>query len=461
MNHRIAAFIAALSLAAVAAPVAAAPLTAQQERDIDASVGEWLVASGAPSVSIAVVDHGEIAYVKAYGVARLSPRLAATPDTRYAIDSISKEFTAAAILTLQEEGKLSLDDSVASFLPALAKPEPVNLRQILSHTAGYRDYWPQDYVPREMLKSTTVQAVIDEWARKPLDFTPSTDWQYSNTGFLVAGAIVEKASGQPLVSFLQTHIFEPLHMQNVWDADQTPLPMTDAGAYTRWGDGPILPAPKEGAGWLFGAAELAMAPRELAKWDISLMNRSLLKPASYDAFYAPTKLESGKNTHYSLGLSVGDHQGRLRLGHDGGGSGFLSANRLWPGAQVAIMAFTNNDWASPDAVVDRVAFVVLPPSAPEARARAVFAAFQAGVVDRSLFTENGNAYLTPTLIADQKAGLSAYGPARVFDLQSESTRGGFTTRVWKIITAKGVLTAVERGYPDGKIEQFMVSRSVE
>jgi CubicO group peptidase (beta-lactamase class C family) len=461
MNHRIAAFIAALSLAAVAAPVAAAPLTAQQERDIDASVGEWLAASGAPSVSIAVVDHGEIAYVKAYGAARLSPRLAATPDTRYAIDSISKEFTAAAILTLQEEGKLSLDDSVASFLPALAKPEPVNLRQILSHTAGYRDYWPQDYVPREMLKSTTVQAVIDEWARKPLDFTPGTDWQYSNTGFVVAGAIVEKVSGQPLTSFLQTHIFGPLHMQNVWDADQTPLPMTDAGAYTRWGDGPIQPAPKEGAGWLFGAAELAMAPRELAKWDISLMDRSLLKPASYDAFYEPTKLESGKNTHYSLGLSVGDHQGRLRLGHDGAGSGFLSANRLWPGAQVAIVAFTNNDWASPDAVVDRVAFVVLPPTAPEARARAVFAAFQAGVVDRSLFTENGNAYLTPALIADQKAGLSAYGPARVFDLQSESTRGGFTTRVWKIITAKGVLTAVERGYPDGKIEQFMVSRSVE
>jgi len=461
MNHRIAALIAALGLAAMAVPAAAAPLTAQQRSDIDASVGEWLASSGAPSVSIAVVTHGEIAYVKAYGAARLAPRQAATADTRYAVDSISKEFTAAAILILQEEGKLSLDDSVASYFPELAKPEPASLRQILSHTAGFRDYWPQDYVPREMLKPTTVQAVLDEWGRKPLDFAPGTDWQYSNTGFVIAGAVVEKVSGQPLVSFLQAHVFDPLHMQGVVNADQAPLPMTDAGAYTRWGDGPIRPAVKEGAGWLFGAAELGMAPQELAKWDISLMSRSLLKPASYDAFYSPTPLKNGKTTHYSLGLSVGDDHGRLRLGHDGGGSGFLSANRMWPGSDVAIVAFTNNDWASPDAVVDRVAFVVLPPSEPEARARAVFAAFQAGVVDRSLFTENGKAYLTPALIADQKAGLSAYGPPRIFELQSESRRGGFTTRTWKITAAKGVLTAVERGDPDGKIEQFMVSRGAD
>jgi CubicO group peptidase (beta-lactamase class C family) len=445
---------------AAAGPAWAAPLSAQQQADIDASVAEWQARSGAPSVSIAVVSGGELAYAKAYGKARL-PDQAATPKTRYAIDSISKEFTAAAVLKLQEEGKLSLDDDVARYLPDLAKPQGVTIRQALSHTAGFRDYWPQDYVTVEMTRPAGTRAIIDEWAVRPLDFAPGSDWQYSNTGFVVAGAIVEKVSGQSLVGFLKANVFDPLHMESVVDADQQALPTGDAGAYTRWGDGPIRPAQKEAPGWLFGAAELGMAPSDLARWDISLMSRSLLKPASYDALYTPIKLTSGRDSHYSLGLGVGDDHGRLRLSHGGGGSGFLSANVMWPGEKTAVIAFTNNDWASPDDVVARVAFVVLPPTEAEARARAVFRGFQAGAVDRGLFTENGNAYLTPSVLADQKAGLAAYGPARLFVLQDERTRGGFRTREWKIVTSKGVLSAVERGYPGGKIEQFTIFRTAD
>jgi D-alanyl-D-alanine carboxypeptidase len=450
--------IAAATLAC-ASPAPAAPLSTQQQAQIDASVGEWLVQTGAPSVSIAVVTGGEVSYAKAYGAARLAPRAPATVATRYAIDSISKEFTAAAILKLQEDGKLSLDDQAASYFPELAKPQPVKIRQILSHTAGFRDFWPQDYVTIEMGKPTTVQAILDEWGRRPLDFAPGSDYQYSNTGFVIAGAIVEKVSGQPLMSFLQANVFEPLHMRDVTDDDHAPLPATDAGAYTRWGDGPLRPAPKEGAGWLFGASELAMAPRELALWDISLMGRSLLKPASYDAFYAAIKLTNGLDSHYSLGLGVRDDGGRLRLSHGGAGSGFLSANLMWPGEKAAVVAFTNNDWANPDAVAERVAYVVLPPTEAEARARAIFLDFQAGRMDRGLFTDNGAAYLSAAALADQKTGLSAYGPVRLFQLQSEQTRGGFRTRIWKITCARGVLAAVERGYPDGKLEQFMISKA--
>ena len=443
---------------ACAAPAWAASLSAQQQAEIDASVSEWLAKTGAPSVSIAVVSGGELAYAKAYGAARL-PNQAATTKTRYAIDSISKEFTAAAILKLQEQGKLSLDDDIARFFPDLAKPHGVTIRQALSHTAGLRDFWPQDYVTAEMTRPASVKAVMDEWAGRPLDFEPGTDWQYSNTGFVVAGAIVEKVSGQPLVSFLNTHVFEPLHMEGVVDADQQALPPGDAGAYTRWGDGPIRPAVKEAPGWLFGAAELGMAPSTLARWDISLMGRSLLAQGSYDAFYTPVKLKDGKDSRYSLGLSVRDDHGRVKLSHDGGGSGFLSSNQMWPGQKTAVIAFTNGDWASPDDVADRIAFVVLPPNEAEARARAVFKGFQAGTLDRGLFTDNGNAYLTAAVLADQKTGLAAYGPPRVFRLEAESTRGGLRTREWKIVTAKGVLSAVERGYLDGKIEQFMVSRA--
>ncbi|HLZ75046.1 serine hydrolase domain-containing protein [Phenylobacterium sp.] len=450
--------LAAATLAC-ALPASAAPLTAQQQHDIDASVGEWLAKAGAPSVSIAVASGGEVVYAKAYGKARLAPDKAATPTTRYAIDSISKEFTASAMLRLQEEGKLSLDDRVAKYFPELASADQVTIRQILSHTAGYRDYWPQDYVTVEMGKPTTVLAVLDEWAKKPLDFAPGTDWQYSNTGFVIAGAIVEKVSGQPLVEFLRANLFAPLKMQDVTDADQRALGPADAGAYTRAGNGPVRPAPKEGAGWLFAAGELAMAPRELAKWDISLMARALLTPASYDALYTPIKLTTGLDSRYSLGLGVREDHGRLVISHGGGGSGFLSANVMFPKDKIAIVAFTNNDWADPGAVAQRVAFAVLPPTAAEARARAVFDGFRAGAVDRGQFTDNGNAYLTAAVLADQKAGLAAFGPARLFELQGESTRGGLRTRNWKITTAKGSLSVVERGYPDGKLEQFMVSKA--
>ena len=456
MVRHILAGVLALALPTLAV---AAPITAQQQHDIDASIGEWLSQTGAPSVSIAVAGDGQVIFAKAYGWARLAPDRLATPQTRYAIDSVSKEFTAAAMLKLQESGKLSLDDKVAKYFPDLASADQVTLRQILSHTAGYRDYWPQDYVTIEMGHPTTVRAVLDEWGKKPLDFAPGTDWQYSNTGFVIAGAIVEKAAGQPLVDFLRANVFEPLKMQRVSDADQTALRPADAGAYTRAASGPVRPAPKEGAGWLFAAGELAMAPREIARWDVSLMAKSLLAPASYEAFYKPIKLNTGRDSRYSLGLQVATNHARQVIGHDGGGSGFLATNRMWPAEKIAVVALTNNDWASPDAVDARVAFVVLPPLESEARARRVFSDFQTGRADRGLFTENGNAYLSPAVLADQKTGLSAFGAPRLFELENESMRGGMRTRIWKITTQKGVLSAVELGYPDGKLEQFMISKA--
>jgi CubicO group peptidase (beta-lactamase class C family) len=422
------------------------------------SVKEWLAQTDAPSVTIAVVNGGEIAYAKAYSNARLNPNQPATTDTRYSIDSVSKEFCAAAMLILQQEGKLSLDDKVSKYFPQFASADKVTIRQLLSHTAGYRDYWPQDFVPPEMTKPVTLDALLKEWATKPLDFAPGTDWQYSNTGYVIAGAIVAKVTGEPLFKFLQQRIFAPLRMTRVADSDAAHLPTPDAAGYTRYGLGPVRLATPEGAGWLYAAGELAMAPSDLALWDISLMNRSLLSQKSYDALYMPIKLNSGKDTHYSLGLEVSNEHGRLELSHGGEGSGFLAANYVWPNDKVAVIAVTNNDFASPDNVVARIATVVLKPSAPEMRARSVLEGFQQGEVDHSQFTDNGNAYLSDAVLADQKTGLASYGAIRVLTLARESDRGGMTTRLWKFTMANGKLQAVERGYPNGKLEQFLVMK---
>ena len=123
-----------------------------------------------PSASIAVVKDGRIAYLQAYGQARLSPPMDATPQMQYSIGSISKQFTAAAVLLLAREGKLTLDDPVAKYLPDLTRAREVTVRMLLSHTSGYQDYWPEDYVMTSMMVPTTAQHILDTWAKKPLDF---------------------------------------------------------------------------------------------------------------------------------------------------------------------------------------------------------------------------------------------------------------------------------------------------
>src|SRR5271155_397927 len=240
---------------------------------VDGTVAEWLTSTGAPSVSIAIVKDGRLAYAKAYGAARLKPAMVpSTTGTRYAIDSVSKEFTAAAVLLLAEQGKLSLEDPLSRWFPALGAAAKVTLRQLLTHTSGIRDFWPQDFLPPEMSRPTTTAAIIDEWVQRPLDFEPGTDWQYSNTGYVLAGAIVEKVSGGTLFEFLSRNVFAPLHMTRVTEyspAGGRPpnAAAGDAEGYTRYGLGPVVPAPKEAPGWLFGAAGLAMQPSDLALWD--------------------------------------------------------------------------------------------------------------------------------------------------------------------------------------------------
>src|SRR2546430_11535727 len=271
---------------------------------IDKVATDPLGRTGVPSASIAIVKDGQIAYVKAYGDARLEPRTPASTSMRYSIGSISKQFTAAAILLLQEEGKLSLDDKVAKYTPNLTRANEVTIRQLLSHTSGYQDYWPQDYVMPGMLKPTNAQQIMETWARKPLDFDPGSKWQYSNTNYVIAGVIVEKVARRPLLQFLQQKVFTSLGIKSTFNTDEGPLGENDPRGYLRYALGPLRPAPKEGKGWMFAAGELAMTAEDLAKWDVSVIDQKILKPASYREMQTDVLLRNGLDTHYGLGVDV-------------------------------------------------------------------------------------------------------------------------------------------------------------
>ena len=149
---------------------------------------------------------------------------------RYAIGSVSKQFTATAILLLQEDGKLSLDDKVAKWFPQLTRAGDISIRQLLSMTSGYQDYWPQDYVFMDMQRPAPAREIMQRWAGKELDFEPGSQWQYSNTNYVIAAAIVERVSGMRFMEFLTQRIFPPLKMTSVGDFDTGPLGANDAEA---------------------------------------------------------------------------------------------------------------------------------------------------------------------------------------------------------------------------------------
>src|SRR6476469_2846861 len=293
--------IAPALFALVAFPAFAQPLTPAETTKIDKIVTQGMAADQVPSVSIAVVRDGKVVLTKAYGKA--NERLAARTDMPYKSGPNSKQFTAMALLLLEDEGKLSLDDHVSKFLPGISGGDRITLRQLLSHTSGLQDFWPQDYSFEAMSHPTKPQGIVDRWARKPLDFQPGDQWQYSNTGYVVAGMIVEKVSGEPLLHYLQRKIFKPLGMTSVRDQDETNTPAFPA-PYTRYALGPIRPQKPPASGWLYAAGELSMTAADLAKWDVARIDRAVIPADDWQAQETEVKLNDGKGTGYGLGVSL-------------------------------------------------------------------------------------------------------------------------------------------------------------
>jgi D-alanyl-D-alanine carboxypeptidase len=453
----------------VLAPAALAQVSSTLPPDVRASVDsiarKVLVSTGVPSASLAIVRDGKIAYVQAYGEARLGSKLAAKPEMQYSVGSISKQFTAAAVLMLQEQGKLTLDDPVSKWLPGLTRGNEVTIRELLSHTSGYQDYWPQDYVMPMMLKPTTSQQIIDRWAKKPLDFDPGTRYQYSNTNYVIAGVIVEKAAGMPMLQLLHERIFDPLGMKSIANVDEAKLPDTDPEGYMRYALGPLRPAPKEGKGWIFAAGELAMTAEDLAKWDISMINQTVMKPLSYQEMEREVVLKNGVGTRYGLGVQISSVDGHRVISHSGEVSGFTAQNTVLPDDGIAIAVQTNQDAVDASGEIARqVRAALLRNNNPEDQeqsdiVRGIYEGLQQGKIDRSLFTDNCNFYFNEQGLKDYSDSLGPLGKPEGFIQSATGMRGGMTFRAFGVSYPAKKLTIVTYKLPDGRFEQFLVTPS--
>ncbi|HYA51780.1 MAG TPA: serine hydrolase domain-containing protein, partial [Streptosporangiaceae bacterium] len=309
----------------------------------------------------------------------------------------------------------------------------------------------------------SADSIMALWAKIPLDFDPGTRWQYSNTNYVIAGAIVEKVSGMLFFDFLRTRILEPLGMRSAVNTDAGPLPPSDPTGYMSYGIGPLHPAPAEGSGWMFAAGELAMTAGDLAKWDISMMDRSLLAPSSYRELETEVLLKNGVGTGYGLGVDVGLDAGHRVVSHGGEVSGFTASNRIYPDDGAAIVVLTNQDAATAAGAIaqaiGRLLFTVQDAAtrATVAQAQRIFESLQHGTIDRSLFTDNANAYFDDVALRDFAASLGPLGAPQAFVQVVEQGRGGMLERVFRVTFPGRTLRVWTYEMPDGKLEQYQVA----
>ena len=252
-------------------------------------------------------------------------------------------------------------------------------------------------------------------------------------------------------------------MTSVLNIDQDRLTESDPTGYLRFALGPLRPSPKEGKGWLFAAGELAMRAEDLAKWDLSIIDQKVLRPASYRELGTEIVLKNGVGTQYGLGVSVGSQGSHRFLSHGGEVSGFTAQNMVFPDDRVAIVALTNQDAASAaGAITSGIAPLLFATSDAATatkleQAKKIFADLQQGKIDRSLFTDNANAYFSEQALQDFASGLGPLGTPQSFVQASQGLRGGMTLRVYIVRFPQRVIRAWTYEMPDGKLEQYQIA----
>jgi D-alanyl-D-alanine carboxypeptidase len=448
---------------------ASAQLPSDVERKIAAAADKILHDTGVPSASVAVAVHGKLAYTHAFGLANISLPRPASPEMAYPIGSISKQFTAQAALLLQQRHKLSLDDKVGKYFPELTRANEVTLRNLMTMTSGYEDFAPQDYIIPAWYQPTTPLAVVHEWAEKPLDFTPGTEWQYSNTNYVLLGLIIEKVTGQPLMQFIRANVLDPLHLQGVFNTYTQREKLVVTG-YVSYALAPVRVLPLEAQGWYFGDGDLSMPASTLVAWDIGIIDHSLLSPESYKqfetAFVFPSGPNAGQDAHYGLGVFIGNKNGRRQLEHGGEVGGYVAENVVFPDDGAAIAVLTNEVASGAASEIAAAIAPLLFPLAPAAadssaafdqELQTILTGLQSGKIDRSLFTSNCNAYFTPQALADFQSTLAPLGTIQsVVRKPNPHQRGGMTFSVYTATFAKGAVRITVYLMPDGRIEQLLV-----
>ncbi|HEY5799407.1 MAG TPA: serine hydrolase [Burkholderiaceae bacterium] len=350
------------------APADAAQLAAR----IDAGIASYYKA-GEPGASVIVTRDGKTLFRKGYGMADIEGGAAMDPALMLRIGSMTKQFTAVAILMLAEQGKLKLDDDIAVHLPGYpTRGEKITIEHLLTHTSGIASYTASPTFAANRHLDISVPDLIASFRDQPLDFKPGARWAYNNSGYILLGAIIEKLSGMPYAGFIQQRILDPLGMRNTGYENAQKGVLPRAKGYAQ-GDGKIVPSTPVATNKTYAAGALVSTVDDLARWDAAISAGKLLSAESWKRAFTAYKLADGRSANYGYGWEIGKVQGVDMAAHGGAVNGFSTYAIRIPAERVYVAVLSNAEYGvvQPDVVATKAAAIAIGKPLPDFRTVAV------------------------------------------------------------------------------------------
>jgi D-alanyl-D-alanine carboxypeptidase len=360
------------------------------------------------ALQVAIAQNGRVVYDQAFGEA--------APNTRFPIASITKMFTAVAIMQLVQARRVELDAKVSNYLSSAPYAEQITVRELLQHTSGLWNYGDYAFNAGLSATHTTPEAILEMAAEHALTSSPGTKWAYSNTGYVALGLIVEQVSGEPLAQYEREHIFQPAGMTQTTMGNPPASVPVAAGYMSAAGPRAAAYDPS----WTFACGDIVSTAGDLARFDIALLDGRLLAPKTFALMQADV-IPSDFDAMQGLGVFVINWHGLKVVGHHGGVPGYEAENETIPARRLALIVLSDAfDFGTPRAnhiVISALFPNVIEPAAPTPaedyavteRFRKALDSFFKGKVDRSQYTDDANAALTPQLLAQTATQLKPLG----------------------------------------------------
>lgn len=343
-----------------------------------------------PGVSVIVVDDGKIVLHTARGLANVETGEALTADSVFRIGSITKQFTATAIMRLAEQGKISLTDKLSKYLPDYPDGDSISIHQLLNHTSGVKSYTAINgwMVESNTARNFSTEELIAEFKDQPVDFRPGEKWAYDNSGYVLLGAVIEKVTGESWHDYVTGELTGPLGIDSIqYRPDEAAVPNMAQG-YASDG-GKVVPAQKihpsvpHAAGALLGTVE------GLAEWTAALHGGKLVSAESLARMTTPTKTYDGETSPYGYALQLDEVRGYQTIGHGGGIFGFITASSYFPKEDVFVAVFMNSTDVEPrpGLIAQKLGAMAIGDPYPEFTTLPVDAEAVAGLLGRYKFKE--------------------------------------------------------------------------
>lgn len=450
-----------IALALTCAQVCA-QVTPARTHAIDQIAQGEVRAGSTPGMAIGVVQDGLLVYARGFGFANVATHRRVGAATQFYAGSLSKQFTAAAVLLLAQDKKLSLDDKVTKYVPELSIARNVTIAQLLQQTSGLPDYTNAPGIVHDTTKPVKLEDLIKAVNRMPMAAKPGVQFQYNNFNYTIAALVVQRVSQVPFSVFLQSRIFEPLIMTSTFVAGDQGISPQHAVGYTRTGNDKFDRAKRWDPTWLFGSGDLVTNVYDVAKWDVGMP--LLLNVDSVRMMWTP----GVQGSPYGMGWMIDQRASQRFVWHNGEIAGYHSMNALLPDRHTAVIVFANTDSlhgqdvVSPERIANRIVDIVAPlPPAHFSnvimdRATEWLGRLAHDNIDRTQLTPKFSEYLSDQVVI--RADFKDLGPVLSLVPIESFQRSGDTVYVFQVKFRAGTFRYQFALAPDGKIDGLLLTQ---